>query len=95
MIVIPNIFSKLQSVKILVKPLSKKRPLKKRFDSQHMKASQILANFPLEHFYTVFFSFSGKSIWKMSPLVLREILAVFVNTLTTDGKYPVQDWENL
>ena len=27
----------------------------------------------------------------MAPLVLREILGVFVNTLTGDGKYPVQD----
>ena len=31
----------------------------------------------------------------MSLLVLSEILDVFVNTLTADGKYPVQDCENL
>ena len=31
----------------------------------------------------------------MSPLVLGEILGVFLNTLTAEGKYPVQDWENL
>ena len=31
----------------------------------------------------------------MSPLVLGEILGVFVNTLTADGKYPVQGCENL
>ena len=31
----------------------------------------------------------------MSPLVTDEILGVFVNTLTADGKYPVEDWENL
>ena len=31
----------------------------------------------------------------MSQLVLGELLAVFVNTLTTDGKYSVQDCENL
>ena len=30
----------------------------------------------------------------MSPLVLGEILGVFLNTLTAEGKYPVQDWEN-
>ena len=34
-------------------------------------------------------------IWKMSPLVLGEILGVFVNTLTDDGVYPVQGFENL
>ena len=31
----------------------------------------------------------------MSPLVLGEILGVFINTLTADRKYPVQGWENL
>ena len=34
-------------------------------------------------------------IWKMSPLVLGEILGVFVNTLTDDSVYPVQGFENL
>ena len=31
----------------------------------------------------------------MFPLVLGEILEVVVNTLTANGKYPVQDWEIL
>ena len=31
----------------------------------------------------------------MSPLVLGEVLVVFVNRLTADSKYPVQDCENL
>ena len=31
----------------------------------------------------------------MSPLVLDEFLGVFVNRLIADGKYPVQDCENL
>ena len=31
---------------------------------------------------------------KMSPLVLGEILGLFLNTLTADGKYPLADWEN-
>ena len=31
----------------------------------------------------------------MSPLVLCEILGVFFNTLLADGKYAVQDCENL
>ena len=46
-------------------------------------------------FYHVFLSFSVKLIWKMSPLVLGEMLEVFVNTLPVDGKYPVQSCENL
>ena len=31
----------------------------------------------------------------MSPLVLDEVLVVFVNKLTADGKYPFQDCGNL
>ena len=42
-----------------------------------------------------FSSFSWKLVWKTSPLVLGEILGVFVNTLTAEGKYAVEDWENL
>ena len=42
-----------------------------------------------------FSSFSGKSISKVSPLGLVEFLAVFANLLTPDGKYPVQDCDNL
>ena len=42
-----------------------------------------------------FSSFLGKLIWKISRLVLGESLRVFVNTLTVDGKDPVQDCENL
>ena len=37
----------------------------------------------------------GKLIQKISPLVMFEILRVFVNTLTVDDKYPVRDWDNL
>ena len=42
-----------------------------------------------ESFFTCFSSFSNNLIWKMSLLVLCEILGVFVNTLTSDAKYSV------
>ena len=90
-----NVFPKLHTVNILIRPLCKKRRFKKHFDSQHVKSSQIIGKSPWERFYHVFSSFWWKLIWEMSPLVLREILGVFVNTLTAEGKYPVQDWENL
>ena len=54
MIVIANVFPKLQTVKILVRPLSKKRRFRTRIDSEHVKASQILANSPWERFDHVF-----------------------------------------
>ena len=31
----------------------------------------------------------------MSPLVLGKILEVFVNLVTSEAKYPLEDWENL
>ena len=82
-------------MKIFLRPLSKKRRFRTRFDSQHVKTSEILAKSPWEHFSHVFSSFSRKLIWKMCPLVLGEVLVVFLNRLTAGGKYPVQDCENL
>ena len=95
MIVIANVFPKLQTMKNLARTLPKKCCFLARFESQPVKASQILAKSTWERFYHVLSSFPGKLIWKMSPLVLGEILGVFVNTLTADGNYPVQDSENL
>ena len=34
-------------------------------------------------------------IRNISPIVLGEILEMFLNTLSADGKYPIEDWENL
>ena len=90
-----NGFPKLETLKIFLRPLPEKRPLRTRFDSQHVKASQILSNSPRERFFHVFSSFSGKLILKISLLELGKMLGVFLNTLTVDGRYPVQDCENL
>ena len=94
MIIIANVFAKLQAVKISVRRLFKRRHFRKRFDSQLRKESQILAKSLWEHFYHVFSSLAGSLICKMSPLVLGKTLRVFVNTLTAEVKYPIQDWEN-
>ena len=95
MIVIAHVFPKLQTVKVLVRPLCKKRCVMKRFDSQHVKPSQILPKSLWQQFFQVLSSFSERLISKMSPPVLVEVLWVFVNTVTAEGKYPVQDFENL
>ena len=91
MIVIADLFPKLQTVTILVRPLYKKRCFRTRFERQHVKASQILAKFPWDCFCHVVSSFWGMLTPKMSPLVLGETLVVFFNRLTPDGKYHVQD----
>ena len=43
MIVLANAFPKLETVKILLRRLFKNRCFRTRFDSQHVKVSQILA----------------------------------------------------
>ena len=93
MIVIANVFPKLQTVKIFLRPPSKKRCFRTRSDSQH--PSQILVKYLWEHFYHIFSSFWGKLISKMFPLVLGEVLGVCVNILTDDDKNPVEDCEDL
>ena len=95
MMVLANVFPKLQTVKNLARTLFKRCCFRERFDTEHVKASQILAKSPWVCFFHVFSTFSEKLIWKMSPLVLRQISGVFVNTLTGNDKYPVQDSENL
>ena len=55
--VIANVFPKLLTVKILVRPLFKKSRFRKRFDCQHVEVSQILAKCPWQHTYHVCSSF--------------------------------------
>ena len=95
MIVIANVLPKLQTVNILVRPLSKKCRLGTLFYSEHVKASLKPCEMSMRALHSCFSSFSGKLIWKIPPLVLCETLGLSVNTLTSDGKYPVQGCENL
>ena len=95
MIVIANVFPKLQTLKIFVRKLSQEHRFRTGFGIQQVKESELLAKSLRERFYHVLLSFSWKLISSMSPLVLGDILRVFVKTLTGDGMYPVQCCENL
>ena len=55
MLVIANLFPKLQTVTILVREVSKKRHSRKRFDSQHVKLSQILVKTFIRAILSCFF----------------------------------------
>ena len=54
MIVIANVFPKLQTVQILVRPLYEKRCFRTPFDSQDVKAPKMLGNLH-ERSFTMFF----------------------------------------
>ena len=75
---IANVFPKLQTVKNVVRPLCKKGPLWTRFDTQHDKVPQILPKSPWELFYHAFSLFWEKLIWSVSPVLLGEILGIFL-----------------
>ena len=94
-IVIANVFLKLQTVEVFVRKLSKEHRFRTGFGIQHVKPSQMVAKSRWECFYHVFSTFLANLIWKMSPLVLGEILEVFLNILTADGKYRVQGCGNM
>ena len=59
----------------------KKRPsFRTPFGTQQAKVSQTLLKSALQHFHHIFLSLWKKWSCKMSPLVISEILALFVNT---------------
>ena len=95
MMVIAKVFRKIQTLKNFVGQLCKKRRFGTRFDSQHVKVSQILAKSPWFRLYQMFPSFWERFIRKMSPLLLGEVFGTFLNKVTVEGKHPIENWENL
>ena len=56
MIVIATLFGKLQTVKDLVRPLSKKHRVRTPFDRQHVKRAKTVLKSASEHFHQIFSS---------------------------------------
>ena len=91
MIVITYVFRNLQTVKDLVRPLSRKRPFRTPFDSQHVEGFQTLVKSSWKQFYHILLLLWETLIWKISLFVIYEILAVFVKILTDDDKYNLRN----
>ena len=66
-IVIANLFPKLETAKILLRPHSKKRCFRTNFDSEHVRASQTLEKSPWERFYHVFHHSERSGFGKCLP----------------------------
>ena len=79
----------------MVKQISKKPGFRTPSDCQHVKGSQTLVKSAWQPFYHNSSSLWVKSTWKMSLLVICEILRVFANTMFADDKYPLENCENL
>ena len=95
MIVIANVFPKLQTVKDLFKKLSRKGRFRTSLNRQYVNGCETLLKLEWVNFYHIFGSLWKKMTWKIYSLLKFVILEVFVNTLTADYKYPVRDCENL
>ena len=65
--VIANVFPKLQIVKDLVRPLSKKRRFRNSFDSEDVKGSKRLVKSAGELFYYIFYHSEGTWFGKIRP----------------------------
>ena len=88
-------FPKLWTTKILVRWRCTRPRLRTWVDSHHAKQSQTLLKSPRQHCYHIFLSIWENWVWKMSLLVISEILGLFVNTLTADDKYSLYNSKNL
>ena len=95
MIVKATLFWKLQTMKDLIKPLSKKYCFRRPFESQQVKGCQTLVKSAWEHFHYFFSSLWGNLACKKWSLSMSYILGVFRNTLTSNDKYPFGDCKNL
>ena len=66
--------------------MSKRSRFRPCFGSQRVNGSQSLLKSARHHFYTFFLLILGKLCCKKFLLVRFEILALFLNTITSDGK---------
>ena len=95
MMVTANEFLKLQSVKILVIYLSLNSAVSEHALTVNMWKRPKYLQISMRALLSCVSSFSLSLIFKNYSLVLGDILGVFVNTLTGDAKYPVQEGEDL
>ena len=75
--------------------MSVKSSFRGAFDKQHGKRAQALLKSWSQHLYQIRLSLASQWSWKNSLLLTWKILGLLVNTLPTDGKYPVVNRDNL
>ena len=95
MIVIATLLSKVQTVRNLVRPFSKKHRFRTPFDSEPVKGTQTLVKFGREYFHLVFSSLWEDQVCDIRPLVTCWIFVLLGNILTAKGKYPLRYCQDL
>ena len=86
---------KLWIAKDVIRQMFKRSCFRTPFQSQHGKGSQTLLQSPQQHLYPIFSSLRGIMNWKISLLVICEILGVLVKKLTVNNKYFLRNSWNL
>ena len=95
MTIIAYLFLKLQTVKDIVRQMSKKSPFIRPFHKRHGKRSQTLLKSEGQHLYHIHWSLCSQLSCKKSLLVIRKVYRLFVNILTADDKYSLLNNDNL
>ena len=67
--------------------MPKKPRVRTLMDSQHVKGTKRLLKSARQYVSHIFWSLRNKNTSKNSVLVVSQILRLFVNILTPDGKY--------
>ena len=79
----------------LVRKISKKLRLRETFNKQHGKWAKELLKSASQHLYLIHSSLPSQLSWKTFLLLTWQILALLVNTLAADERYPVLNSDNL
>ena len=79
----------------LVRKISKKLRLRETFNKQHGKWAKELLKSASQHLYQIHSSLPSQLSWKTFLLLTWQILALLVNTLAADERYPVLNSDNL
>ena len=75
--------------------MSKKSCLSEPFDIEHGKCAKALLKSASQHLYHIHWSLADQVSWKISLLLICQILGLLVETLAADKKYRVLNRDNL
>ena len=78
------VFWKLQTVKYVVRQMSKKSCFRRPFNKEFGKLAKTWLKCPRQQFYHIYWSLWMQLSWKKRLLPLCKILGLFVNVLTAD-----------
>ena len=90
-----EIFPKLRTPKNMLSSISTRSRFWWSFRKIHSKRTKTLFQFQWQHIYHIYWSLWRQLTCKRSLLVIRKILNLFPNTLSTNGKYFPLNGENL